>query len=247
MNQMTEILVILIILFGAFIRTVFGFGDALAAMPLLALIAFDTQSATALIGITSLCVAIPATIEYRHDINWKVIVHLVLGSVLGIPMGIALVKFSSTQTIARVLGIFLIIYGAYNLIKVFRGKATHLRLHSPWFDYLFGWISGVLGSAYNSHGVAVAVYGTLKNWTAKEFRGILQAHFTFTGIIVVSSQLASGFWNLEVLKLFLISLPLLVIVIWLSNLVSAKINTATLVKYVYGMLFLFGIMLLIKA
>lgn len=244
---MTEVLVILIILFGAFIRTVFGFGDALACMPLLAFITFDVKTATALIGITSFLVAVPAAIKYRKSTNWKIVIRLVLGSILGIPAGISLVKFSSTATIARVLGIFLIFYGLYNLLNAFRGKEISLRLHSKIFDYLFGLISGVLGSAYNSHGVAVAIYGTLKDWDAKEFRGILQAHFTCTGFIVVASQMASGFWNLEVVKLLLISIPCLLVVIPLSNRVASKINTASLVKYVYGMLFLFGIMLMIKA
>lgn len=241
-----EILVVLIVLFGGFIRTVFGFGDALAAMPLLALISFDTKSATALIGITSLLVAIPAVFTYRSSIKWPIIIRLVIGSILGVPVGIGLVKFSSAQTVARLLGAFLIIYGLYNFISTFRQRKKSIALKSDFWDYLFGMISGMLGSAYNSHGVAVAIYGTMKEWGANEFRGILQAHFTCVGVIVVSSQVASGFWNMEVVKLLLICLPLLAIMIPLTNRLNQKIDAAHLVKYVYGMLTVFGIMLLIK-
>ncbi|WP_083988271.1 sulfite exporter TauE/SafE family protein [Companilactobacillus ginsenosidimutans] len=242
----TEILVILIILFGAFIRTVFGFGDALAAMPLLTLISFDLKTSTALIGVTGFLVAIPAAFKYRTSINWAVIRRMVIGSILGIPVGIALVKYSSAATVARVLGGFLIIYGLYSFFNSFRVRKVSTQLDSNWWDYFFGLISGLLGSAYNSHGVAIAIYGTLKNWTADEFRGILQAHFMCVGVIVVSSQAVSGFWNMEVVKILLISIPLLLILIPFANWVSKKINSVQMVKYVYAMLTLFGVMLIIK-
>lgn len=241
-----EISVVLIVLFGAFIRTIFGFGDALAAMPLLALVAFDIKSATALVGITGFLVAIPAAIKYRESINWRVIRRLVIGSVLGIPIGIALVKFASAEFVARILGGFLIIYGLYNFIFSFRVRKISPQLDSKNWDYLFGMISGLLGSAYNSHGVAIAIYGTLKNWTANEFRGILQAHFMCVGVIVVFSQAASGFWNFEVVKLLLISIPFLILLLPFANWINRKINQASLVKYVYIMLTIFGIMLIVK-
>ncbi|WP_290123709.1 hypothetical protein [Paucilactobacillus hokkaidonensis] len=44
---MSLILIILIVLFGALVRTVFGFGEALVTMPLLALVGFNLQESTA--------------------------------------------------------------------------------------------------------------------------------------------------------------------------------------------------------
>nr|WP_153383329.1 sulfite exporter TauE/SafE family protein [Companilactobacillus mishanensis] len=244
--SITVVEVILILLFGAFIRTVFGFGDALVAMPMMALISFDLKTATALVGVTGLLVAIPAAIQYRSTINWSVIRRLVLGSILGIPVGISLVKFVDVSTVGRILGVFLILYGAYNMYNSFRNRSVSVRLHSKLWDYFFGLISGVLGSAYNSHGVAIAIYGTLKNWTADEFRGILQSHFMCVGVIVVGSQMASGFWNMNVVEILLITIPFLIVEIPLSNWVSRRINSAAMVKYVYLLLFIFGIMLTIK-
>ncbi len=242
----TEILVIVIVLFGAFIRTVFGFGDALAAMPLLALISFDVKTSTALIGVTGFLVSIPAAIKYRNSINWQVIRRLVIGSILGIPLGIGLVKFASASLVAKILGVFLIIYGVYNFATSFRARRVSGQLDSNGWDYVFGMISGLLGSAYNSHGVAIAIYGTLKNWTANEFRGILQAHFMCVGVIVVTSQAASGFWSFEVVKLLLIAIPFLLILLPFANWINTKIDSVRMVKYVYAMLTMFGIMLLIK-
>lgn len=242
----TIIIVIAVMLFGAFIRTVFGFGDALVAMPMLALISFDLKTSTALIGFIGLLVAIPATFKYRSEIKWSVIRRLVIGSLFGVPVGITLVKYVDVSTVGRILGVFLLIYSSYSLIRTLRSHTIQLKLHSKVWDYIFGLFSGVLGSAFDSHGVAVAIYGTLKDWSANEFRGILQSHFMCVSVIVVSSQMASGFWNLEVVKLILMTVPFLFVLIPFSNWVSTKTDSASMVKYVYGLLLLFGIMLTIK-
>lgn len=233
-------------LFGAFIRTVFGFGDALIATPMLTLISFDLKTSTALIGAIGLLVAIPATLKYSSEIDWSVIKRLVIGSIFGVPVGITLVKYVDVKVVGRILGLFLLIYSSYSLIQVLRNKNLKVRLHSKLWDYIFGLVSGILGSAFDSHGVAVAIYGTMKEWTANEFRGILQSHFMCVSVIVVSSQMVSGFWNMEVVKLLLMTIPFLFILIPFSNWVGTKINSAEMVKYVYGLLLLFGIMLLIK-
>ena len=240
---MSIIIIILIVLLGALTRTVFGFGEALVTMPLLALVAFDLQSATALIGALGLIVAIPAAIRYRTKIDLAVVRRLVLGSLLGVPVGIAVMKWVPTKIVLGALALFLISYGTYNLV---RKSAAQVHLASPKWDYLAGLISGIMGSAYNSHGVPVVIYGTLKKWSVDELRGILQAHFVCVGTIVVASHILAGFWTVQVLQLLALSLPLLLIVIPIGNWISAKIAPTTMVKYIYGLLIIFGGLLLIK-
>ncbi|MCD2255382.1 sulfite exporter TauE/SafE family protein [Agrilactobacillus fermenti] len=240
-------LVVLIVLFGALMRTVFGFGEALVTMPLLALISFDLKTSIALIGALGLLVALPATIRYREHINFAVVRRLVTGSIFGVPVGILLITYVKTSWIMRGLSIFLVLYGTYSLIKVLRQHQSKPHLQADAWDYLAGLISGILGSAYNSHGVPIVVYGALKKWPVKELRGILQAHFLCVGVIVVFSHVVSGFWSLEVVKILLICLPLLVFTIWLGNWLTYKINNQQMVKYIYGLLIVFGLILFVRA
>lgn len=79
-----------------------------------------------------------------------------------------------------------------------------------------------------------------------ELRGILQAHFLCVGILVVASQVAAGFWQIVVAELLAVIIPLL-IVIPLGNWLADHINNAQMVKYVYGLLVVFGILLFLKA
>ena len=244
---MLVVVIILIALFGAFVRTVFGFGEALVTMPLLALVGFKLSSATALIGALGLLVALPATIRSRAHIDFAVVRRLVLGSLIGVPIGILLLKLVPTRLILQLFGLFLISYGSYQLWQLWRGKPKKARLQAARWDYLAGLISGALGSAYNSHGVPVVIYGTLKRWPVNQLRGILQAHFVCVGVIVVSSQVAAGFWNGEVVRLLLIIIPLLAVVIPFGNWLSSRIPQATLVKYIYLLLVIFGGLLVFKS
>jgi len=238
-------LVVIIALFGALMRTVFGFGEALVTMPLLALISFDIESSTALIGALGLIVAIPVAIRYKGNIDYQVLKRLVIGSILGIPIGILIIKLGSPKIIMKFLGTFIVIYGGYNLYFINRKSPINIKINDK-YDYLAGMISGILGSSFNSHGVPIVVYGTAKKWDAFKLRGILQGHFVCVGSIVVLSQISSGMWSLEVVKLLLIIVPLLILVIPLGNWVASKINSADFVKYVYMILILFGAILLIK-
>lgn len=243
---MMIIIIILIVLLGAFTRTVFGFGEALVTMPLLALVAFDLKSATALIGALGLIVAFPAVIQHRQQIDLAIVRRLVIGSLLGVPVGIGLMTYVPTVIVLRTLAGFLIGYGSYNLYQLHQHRVQKQYLKAPYWDYLAGIISGVMGSAYNSHGVPVVIYGTLKKWPVDELRGILQAHFVCVGTVVVISHLLAGFWTFQVVQLLGISLPLLLIVIPLGNWVSARIDSQTMVRYIYDLLIVFGFLLLYK-
>ena len=103
-----------------------------------------------------------------------------------------------------------------------------------------------MGASFNSHGVPIVVYGTAKKWDADKLRGILQGHFVCVGSLVVLSQLASGMWNIEVVKLLAMIIPLLLIVIPLGNWINSKIDSQHFTKYVYMVLIIFGLILLLK-
>lgn len=243
---MTIVLAIIIALFGALVRTVFGFGESLVTMPLLMLIGLNLQLSTALVGALGLLVALPASFRIREHIDYPTVIRLVIGSLFGVVCGVLLIKYVDPKIIRVILGIFLLLYGSYSLLNSLfrREKSAHLK--SNYFDYLAGLLSGTLGSAFNSHGVIVVIYGTIKKWPLLKLRAVTQAHFVCVGILVVISQFSAGFWSWDVVKLLLIILPLLLLVIRFGNWITTVVHPNTLVKYVYGLLIIFGILMLIQ-
>lgn len=246
MDIILLILIIVSILLGALVRNIFGFGEALVTMPLLALLNVDYKLSISIVAIVGIIVAFPVFVSNRQNINWKILKRLLIGSIIGTPIGILVVALANENIITKFLGIFILIYGTLNLINQFKNLYQSKLKIPPLYDYVAGIISGVLGSAYNSHGVPIVIYGTLKKWDFLELKKISQVHFFITGCIIVASHGLSGFWNTQLWWLLAITLPFLFITIILGNILSHKINQNTLIKYIYLLLICFGIIMIMK-
>ena len=86
-----ELAVPLILLASSLIRAFFGFGDAVFAMPLLALVVGLTV-ATPLMGLVSVLVGAAVLARTWRHVDLTSVRRLVAGSVAGIPAGVLLLK-----------------------------------------------------------------------------------------------------------------------------------------------------------
>ena len=236
-------LVIISILFGALVRTVFGFGEALVTMPILALLGVDLKLAIALVGIIGVLVAMPKFIANYKVVNWHIVKRLLIGSIIGTPLGIVLIIFIDENIVLTILGSLLVLYGVINLLGI--KLMTKYNIKDK-FDYVAGLFSGVLGSAYNSHGVPIVVYGTLKKWNIVKLKQISQVHFFIVGLVVITNHAVTGFWTMEMLYIIIATLPFLIIIIKLGDVIAEKIEQQILIKYVYLLLIIFGILMIVK-
>ena len=202
------VLVIIAVFIGALSRATFGFGEAVVSMPLLALLSVDLHTSIALIGLVGLTVALFTVVsEWRHA-DRPALLRLVIGALAGIPVGIVLVVKIPDTLITIALGIFLILYGSYSFGKsLLQHTFATERLKAKFWSWPVGFVSVCLGSAYNTHGVPVVVYGTLRRWKPKRFRGTLQAHFLITGTFIVAGQALGGLWSKDVFILYGYSFP----------------------------------------
>lgn len=247
--SITVILAVVFVVFlGALTRTTFGFGEAVISMPLLALLPVHLHTSISLIGLAGLTVAlIVVTTGWRH-LNRDALIPLVLAALIGIPIGLVMIHFVPTKIITELLGIALVCYGTYSLIRhLFTSKETEPKLTHRLWGLLFGFISGVLGSAYNFNGVPVAVYGSLRRWHPEKFRSIMQAYFLISGIFIVAGQGISGMWNSNVLILYLSSLPALATAIIVGTILNRRIPTEKFQRYVFFLITVLGTVLFVKS
>ena len=151
--------ILLAIFLGAFIRTYFGFGEALISMPLLAIIGLDINSSISIIGLAGLTVAIFNILSELKHIKYKILSLMLCSSIIGIPIGIYILHHFNTAIIQVFLALFLLLYGTYAFCKrQFFKNNRKLVLQSPYWSTIAGIISGILGSLYNSHGVPIVIY-----------------------------------------------------------------------------------------
>jgi uncharacterized membrane protein YfcA len=243
----TILLVIAAVFVGALMRATFGFGEAVVSMPLLALLPIDLHTAISLIGLAGLTVAgLTVSAGWRH-VDRSILIRLAITTLIGIPAGLILVTFAPAFVITAALGFFLIAYGAYSLAKPILTKTSQRPLlNRPVWSLPFGFAAGMLGSAYNFNGVPVVVYGTIRRWEPEQFRGMLQAHFLISGILIVSGQALGGLWTKNLFMLYGLTLPAIIIATLFGVFLHRRIPSKKFERYVFLLIILLGALLLVN-
>ncbi|QNN53917.1 sulfite exporter TauE/SafE family protein [Nocardioides mesophilus] len=235
-------LVVLIVFVGALTRATFGFGEALVAMPLLALLPIGLPTAASLIAIVSLTLAVIGIVGGSGQVDRKVLLRLCLGAVLGVPLGVALVLLVPERAVAAALGCFLVGYGWYAATSHRPAGTAPLEVAWP-----VGVVAGGLGSAYGFHGIPVVVYGTRRGWSPAMFRETLHVFFLVAGVLVVSGQAIGGLWSDELPLLVAVSLPVVGLAALLGRALHARIPVDRFQRSVHLLVLVLGVVLLTRA
>lgn len=235
-----EVIWIALILFcAAIIRTTFGFGDALFAMPLVTFVA-GLRTATPLLGLVSLVMTIAILKSAWRHVDVGSVRRLLAGSVVGIPAGVLLVKRIDEQVLHIVLGALLVTFGIYRLVGPRLPELVARRWALP-----FGFASGCLGGAYNVGGPPIVLYGSMRRWSPNRFRATLQGYFLVTSVVIAGAHAFGGLWTVQVWRLFALSLPAVVIGLLVGGRVARGFSAATFERYLSVGLVALGVLLFV--
>lgn len=223
------------------VRSTFGFGESLVAVPLLSIF-IPIGAAVPLSVLISVLVALVVVIQDHSKIQLNSAKWLILFAIPGIPIGLLILIYGNELWVKTGLGALIILYSLYAMF----GKNTfRLDADSKLWLFICGFLSGVLGGAYGVNGPPLVIYGNMRKWTAKDFRATLQGYFLPASLIGVTGYIFKGLITAEVLKYFMVSLPAVFPAIFLGRYLNHKLNNASFFKYVYGGLLLIGIFLIV--
>lgn len=240
--MLVSVLMVLAVFLGALTRATFGFGEAVVAMPLLALLPVSLHTSASLVGLAGLAVALLSLAGGLRRVDTAALVRLFVGTLCGIPLGIVLLVEVPADAAMGVLGAVLALHGFDRL----RARQRRVDAGLGW-AYPTGLLAGALGSAYNLLGAPVAVYGTLRGWEPEEFRGTLQAHFAIAGALVVSAQALGGVWTPAVPRLFAAALPAIALATWCGHRLHRRIPAERFAGAVHLLVLALGVLLLGRA
>ncbi|MPZ69806.1 MAG: TSUP family transporter [Actinobacteria bacterium] len=237
---MTVALVLSMMLVAALVRSVFGFGDSLLAMPVLTL-ALGIKTAAPLIGLTSLALATAMLLVSRRAVDLRATKQLLPWIVLGIPVGIVALIKAPQGPVSLALGVSLIAYGLYALTGPRLPEVRSAAWVAP-----VGLLSGALGGAFNTNGPPIVVYGSLKRWPPEVYRATLQANFLTAAFFIALGHGLGGLWTERVLALFLATVPALIAGFWLGRVVSRRIPAARFAGALMTLIVSLGVMLTVE-
>src|SRR5438067_6771102 len=233
--------VLAVIFLASLIRSAFGFGEALVAVPLLALF-MPVEVATPLAVLLSITVAGVIVVQDWHDIHVRSAGLLVVSTLFGIPLGLLLLTAVPGQVVKAVLAVVILAFSTYCL-----ASRTACQLKDDRLAWLFGFGAGILGGAYGMNGPPLVVYGTLRRWSAQHFRATLQGYFLPASLTQLVGYGLAGLWGPEVNRYYLLSLPGAAVAIVLGRLANRRLGDRRFVLCVHGGLVLIGLVLLSRA
>ncbi len=232
--------VVAIVFMAALVHSTLGFGTALVAMPLLVMV-LDVNVATPLVGLTMLTTIALLLVGSWRDLDVRSALHLLAASVFGIPVGLLILRFAPQDAFKAGLGILLIAVGLYNLRTAILPKLEHIR-----WTHGFGFLSGVLGGAYNVNAAPVAVYGILRRWPPEHFRATLQGYFFPSTLLIVASHGLAGLWSANVFGFYLPAVPAVILGVVLGQMIAVRIPAARFQRVLYVALMALGVLLLVS-
>ena len=230
-----------VLFLGTFVRTAFGFGEALIAVPLLALMmpAEIAAPIAVLVSITVACVMLVS--DWKH-VEFRSALHLVIFTLLGIPLGLLLLVHVPEQVVKSVLGCVIAGFSVYCLFSKKKARLANNR-----FAWMFGACAGVLGGAYGVNGPPIVVYGALRQWPPERFRATLQGYFLPTSIGILIGYWSAGLWVPAVTQHFLMALPAVALAIFAGRIAGRRLSGPRFFSYVHAGLILVGITLVVQA
>lgn len=231
-----------IIFISAFIRSALGFGDALVAMPLLAM-TISMTVATPLVAIIASTSAMLILLKDWQKADWRSAGRLIIAAFFGTIAGLYSLKNFPEIYMKFVLGAVIAVYGLYNLIRPTFQPITG----KPQLTMFFGFLSGLLGGAYNTNGPPIVIYGRLRGWQPAHFRATLQGYFLPAGMMITLGHGLSGLWTETVFMLYLACLPLVVLAIWIGGIVNRRLPYGKFDRYLNIALVIMGVLLIYKA
>jgi uncharacterized protein len=239
----TTVYVLLVIFVATLIRSVFGFGEALVAVPLLAL-RLPVNVAAPLAVLVSITVAVVIVAQDWQKIHLRSTGWLVLSTLFGIPLGLMLLTAGNHRMVKAALALVIMAFSAYALLG---RRPPELHSDSRLWLLACGFVAGVLGGAYGMNGPPLAIYGAMRRWSAQHFRATLQGYFLPASLIGMAGYWLAGLWVPRVTHYYLLSLALVLPAILIGRFVNHRLRGDTFLKYVHVGLVLIGAALLGQA
>ena len=239
----TTIALLLVVFLATLIRSTFGFGEALIAVPLLAL-SMPIEIAAPVAVLLSITIAAVVVLQDWRKIHVRSTGWLLAPTLLGIPLGVVLLTSAHQQAVKAALAIVIMSFSGYFLL---RRKPIELRRDSRVWLLGCGFAAGVLGGAYGMNGPPLVIYGAMRRWSPQHFRATLQGYFLPASVVAMAGYWLAGVWIPAVTHYYLVSLLVVLPGIYLGRFINHRLQGDAFLTYVHGGLVCVGAILLIQA
>lgn len=182
--------------------------------------------------------------KVRHALQWRRILPYVVGGAVGVPAGAYLVTYLNPAHVRTGVGVLLIAYSTYNLV---RPSVAPIKSNAA-ADTGIGVLNGLLGGLTGLGGVISTIWVQLGGGPKDVQRAIFQPVLFITMTMTTLAFAVSGhLFDADILKLFLLGLPALLLGLWAGVALYGKLDDAAFRKAVLVILLIAGSSLILPA
>jgi len=173
----------LVIFVASFVMGLTGFGIALVAMAFLPWV-MSPVTAVVVLTIYAIVFSVVVVVPLRRELTPRALVDLLIGSVIGTPLGVWVLATLPITALNRLIGAVLIVVVA---LELFRALPTQLAGRG--WGLGAGFLSGLVGGAVGTPGPPIIIYATTQRWSPRTLKA------NVTGFFVVNQALTlAGYW-----------------------------------------------------
>jgi uncharacterized membrane protein YfcA len=234
--------ILAVVFVAGLIQGLSGFGSALIAVPLLALM-LPVETLVPYMAVLGILVSASNLLHLHRSVRFKPVVPLLGGYVLGTPVGVYFLTRAPESAILGSLGVFI---GAYALLSLLGHQPRSAWLREQRVG--LGALSGALGAAFSTNGPPIILHvAAHPDWNADRQKATLAVFFLLSSIITVTAHGLSGLVTAEVVSCFLWSSPMILIGtlsgIWLYG----RLGEHDYRRLTFALLLATGVLLVIRS
>lgn len=179
--------------------------------------------------------------KLQHALDWKRLAPFVISGVIGVPLGTMMLTWIDPGHMRTAIGVLLVMFATYNLVRpTFR--PVHAGVPA---DIGIGFFNGMLGGLTGLGGIIVTVWCQLRAWPKDVQRAVFQPVILAAGVMSVASFAAAGAVTVDVLKLYVLGIPTMLLGLWVGFKLYGKLDDAAFRKVVLWLLLVSGVSLVV--
>jgi len=225
-----------LVLLGAFagglVNGLTGFGTGMTALPIWVNV-LPPVLASPLTIACSVAGQLQTLPAIRHAIDFRRLAPFVLGGVLGVPMGVALLPHVDAHAFRLFVGGVLIVTCALLLLK---GRRVPWHGGGRGADAAIGFAGGIFGGLAGLSGILPTLWAEFRGWEKDERRAVFQGYNLSILALALVTQAGAGILDARVGFLLLVALPGTVAGAWIGRRIYARLDTGRFARIVLGIL-----------
>lgn len=235
---MDYLLLALIVLIASAVQSGTGFGFSILSTPFLLLL-LEAHEAIQLNILLSLMLSLIMTLRTRREVDWGIFKRLLAGGLLGFIPGVLLFVYLDVRPLVGLAG-FSILVSTLFLIFNFSlrpGKGKEI---------ITGSLSGILTGSIGVPGPPLLIYFAGTKIDKAVLRSTSLAYFSIIYLLSLLLQVYFYGFSNEIPQRVLISIPFLLMGIYIGQILFRRLHQQLFMKIMYGLLFFTGIYLLVS-